>query len=103
MSLITNRSFLYVNCLSVDVSLKILLSLSEWFNACVATERIVSVIKGTVFDKNKSRKMYTHDLIYRELIEDIDIDEKRIWCFIKYSSSMNIYNSFISLLHFQSI
>jgi hypothetical protein len=64
----------------------------------VATERMVSVIKGTGFDKNKSRKMskwiilsvfiftivtHIHDLIYRELIEDIDIDEKRIWCFIK--------------------
>ncbi len=57
MSLITNRSFLYVNCLSVDVSLKILLSLSEWFNACVATERMVSVIKLFLYYHQKLIKM----------------------------------------------
>jgi len=46
MSLITNRSFLYFNCISIDITLRILLSLSEWLNACVAFERMISVIKG---------------------------------------------------------
>jgi hypothetical protein len=53
MSLITNRSFLYVNCISVDVIRKILLALSEWLNACVAFDRMISVAKGPRFDKNK--------------------------------------------------
>jgi hypothetical protein len=115
MSLITNRSFLNINCILVDVCLRILLALSEWLNACVATERMINVIKGTGFDKKQSRKIskwiilivfifliltHIHDPIHRKLIDDIDIDEKRIWCFIKYSSSINIYNSFLTLFNF---
>ncbi len=42
---------------------------------------------------------YIHDPIHRELIDDYDIDEHRLWCFIKYSSNVNIYNSFITLFH----
>jgi len=40
------------------------------------------------------------DPIHRELIDDFDIDEHRICRFIKYSSSVNIYNSFVTLFHF---
>jgi hypothetical protein len=112
MSLITNRSFLYFNCISIDITLRILLSFSQWLNACVAFERMISVIKGSRFDRKKSRKFskwigvmvfiftiitHIHDPIHRKLIDDFDIDEKRIWCFIKYSSSINICNSFIIL------
>jgi hypothetical protein len=115
MSLITNRSFLYFNCILVDVILKILLSSNELLNACVAFERMISVIKGPHYDRQKSKKIskwiilsvfiftivtHIHDPIHRELIDDIDMDENRIWCFIKYSSSINIYNSFITLFHF---
>jgi hypothetical protein len=115
MSSISNRSFLNINCILVDVRLRIVLSVSEWLNACVATERMVNVIKGTRFDKKQSRKIskwiifilfiliiltHIHDPIHRELIDDIDIDEHRIWCFIKYSSSVNIYNSFVTLFNF---
>jgi hypothetical protein len=115
MSLITNRSFLYFNCISLDVILKIVLSSSEWLNASVAIERMFTVIQGASFSKTKSKKVskwvilsifiltiltHIHDPIHRELIDDFDIDEHRIWCFVKYSSSVNIYNSFITLFHF---
>ncbi|CAF4521974.1 unnamed protein product [Rotaria socialis] len=41
-----------------------------------------------------------HDPIHRQLIDDIDEDERRIWCLTKYSYSSQIYNSFINLFHF---
>jgi hypothetical protein len=57
MSLITNRSFLYLNCISLDVILKIVLSSSEWLNASVAIERMFTVIQGASFSKTKSKKV----------------------------------------------
>jgi hypothetical protein len=97
MSLITNRSFLYFNCISLDVILKILLASGEWLNACVAVERMFTVIKGPNFNRRKSKKIpsiflltiltHIHDPIHRKLI-----DEHRIWCFVEYSSSVNTYN-----------
>ena len=95
--------------------LKYLLASSEWLNACVAIERMFNVIKGTSFNKEKSKEIskwvilivfiltiitHIHDPLHRHLIDDFDIDEKRIWCFVRYSSSLNIYNSFITLFHF---
>jgi len=115
MSLITNRSWLIFNCKSVDFILKILLASSEWLNACVAFERMISVSKGTSFNKTKSKKYskwvipsiflltiitQIHDPIYRQLIDDSDADEKRIWCFVQYSHSVRSYNIFITLFHF---
>ncbi|CAF0732950.1 unnamed protein product [Adineta steineri] len=114
-SLINNRALLKFNCISLDFILKVLLASSEWFNACVAFERMISVIKGTAFRRKQSKDIskriiigvfiltiltHIHDPIHRELIDDIDIDEHRIWCFVRYSSSVNIYNSFITLFHF---
>ncbi|CAF4645294.1 unnamed protein product [Rotaria sp. Silwood1] len=54
MSLINNRSILYFNCISIDVILKIFLSSSEWLNACVAIERIISIMKGVHFNRKKT-------------------------------------------------
>ncbi|CAF3771290.1 unnamed protein product [Rotaria socialis] len=76
---------------------------------------MVSVIVGTLFNKQKSRKLsksiissvfivtiitQIHDPIHRQLIDDIDEDERRIWRLTKYSYSSQIYNSFINLFHF---
>ncbi|CAF3945990.1 unnamed protein product [Rotaria sordida] len=115
MSLINNRSLLIFNCISLDFLLKVLLASSEWLNACVATERMISVIQSTRFNRQKSKQLaklvissvffvtiitQIHDPIYRQLIDDIDDDEQRIWCFVEYSFSIRIYNSFITLFHF---
>jgi len=109
MSLIENRFILLFNCIILDVTLKILLSSNEWLNSCVAIERMISVLKGVPFQKRKSQKLskwiiiivfvvtmltHLHDPLHRQLIDDIDIDEKRIWCFVRYSFSIEIYNSF---------
>jgi hypothetical protein len=95
--------------------LKVLLATSEWLNACVAIERLISVKQSTGFDKKKSKKLskwvitsvivlviltHIHDPLHRELVDDIDIDQPRIWCLVRYSSSLSIYNSFMTLFHF---
>jgi hypothetical protein len=72
---------------------KVLLASSEWLNACVAFERMISVSKDISFNKAKS-KQYSrwviplvfllttltqiHDPIYRQLIYDANADEQRI-------------------------
>jgi len=38
----------------IDYVLRSFLSLSDWLNACVAIERVVSVTQGTQFNKAKS-------------------------------------------------
>jgi hypothetical protein len=71
----------------------------------VAFERIISVKFDRIKSKNLSKWIclilfiililtYIHDPIHRQLIDDIDINEKRLWCFVKYSSSIEIYDSF---------
>ncbi|CAF2548696.1 unnamed protein product [Rotaria sp. Silwood2] len=57
MSIITNRSILFLNCISIEIILKSCLASSEWLNACVAIERMFNVIKGVTFNKKKSRTM----------------------------------------------
>jgi hypothetical protein len=90
--------------------------MDQWLNACVAIERAVTIIKGIRFNKKKSKQiarctilsllfltMITtiHDPIYRKLIYDgNDYEEKRIWCVVTYSSSVQIYNSIINIFHF---
>ncbi|UJR06644.1 hypothetical protein I4U23_010928, partial [Adineta vaga] len=115
MSLITNRSMLFVGCISFEIILKVFLASSEWLNACVAIERTISAIQGVSFNKNKSKTRakimifvvfilttftYIHDPFHRQLIDDLDGNQKRIWCFSNYSRSLTIYNSFIILFHF---
>jgi hypothetical protein len=112
---LTNRSFLVFSCIVTDGSLKALLATNEWLNACVAIERMFSVLKGVSFNKFKSKRIaksisfiillltictYLHDPFKRELIDDFDTDEKRTSCFVRYSSSLDIYKFFINLFHF---
>ena len=115
MEIITNRSILLINCKLLDVLLRILVASNEWLIACVAIERLYNASQGVSFDKQKSKQIakwvipgvflliilsLIHDPIYRNLIDDLDGDQLRIWCFIRYSSSINIYNSSITLIHF---
>ena len=92
--------------------------MDQWLNACVAIERAITAIKGASFNKKKSKQTaklviiilliiiigtYIHDPIYRKLIDEINDDDsrqKRIWCIVTYSSSLQIYNSIIHTFHF---
>jgi hypothetical protein len=95
--------------------------MDQWLNACVAMERAITTIKGTRFDKRKSKRAakfviiilliinaatFIHDPIFRRLIDedsnnDSDDDNpKRTWCIATYSNSLQIYNYIIHILHF---
>jgi hypothetical protein len=118
MSMITNQTFLTVQCYSFDFILRIFLSLDQWLNACIAIERTITVIKGAGFNKKKSKRTaklmiiilliiiiisYIHDPIHRKVIDEIDNSDSRqdrIWCIVNYSSDLKIYNSFIHTFHF---
>jgi hypothetical protein len=114
MGSINNRSFLHVQCISLDFLLRFCLIMDQWLTACVAMERAYTIMKGINFNKNKTRFIAKliifglflisvgtsiHDPIYRRLFdEDID-EEKRIWCIANYPSAFRIVNSIMTLLH----
>jgi hypothetical protein len=114
-ALLTDRLFLTFSCIVTDGTLKSLLATNEWLDACVAIERMFTVLKGVSFNKSKSERIakwisfiiplltvctYLHDPLKRELIDDFDGDEKRIWCFVQSSPSLDTYNFAINLFHF---
>ena len=113
----SNRSLLKMQCLSLDWILRVCLHMDQWLNACVAIERTTISIKGVTFDKKKSKRAVKfvvmilfilvvgtclHDPFHRDLIveENDDGDEIRIWCIVKYSSAVRIYNSITHIVHF---
>ena len=118
-----SSSALQVGCKIIEPLLKLFLYVDNWFNACVATERFVHIMKGPTFDKTKSIRMarwvililpvcilatLLHEPLYRELFENKDAndrrhsdtnDERRFWCFNRYSSLVHHYNTVVSFLH----
>ncbi|CAF4225389.1 unnamed protein product, partial [Rotaria sordida] len=108
MAIITNRLFSQIQCLSLDCLLRICLNMDQWLNACVAIERVVTIIKATNFHKKKSKQIakivivilviFTictdiYDPFYRYLIDEDNEDEKRIWCIATYPSSLQTFSS----------
>ncbi len=117
MTIISSRSFLLFQCYLIDFILQVCLNMNQWLNACVAIERAITSIKGTNFNKKKSRKAakfiiiilfililvtFIHDPIYRRLIDEINDDNhiKRIWCIVSYRSKLQVYNSIMQIFHF---
>jgi hypothetical protein len=109
----TSRSFLLFSCKSTDFLLRVLVSTTDWFNACVAIERAITVFKDVNFDQEKSKYiskwiiifviLFTtfstiHDPLYRRLIDDTE--EQRTWCITSYSSILKIYDSISIFVHF---
>jgi hypothetical protein len=89
--------------------------MDQWLNACVAIERVIIIMQGINFEKKKSKQIAKRticvllcltivsaiqDPIHRRLINDNDDDEQRTWCIVTYSPKLNIYNSFINIIHF---
>ncbi|CAF4308993.1 unnamed protein product, partial [Rotaria sordida] len=54
-NLVINRSFLLVRCITIEPLLKILFSITNWLNACVAAERSLIIHQGINFNKEKSK------------------------------------------------
>ncbi|UJR07222.1 hypothetical protein I4U23_011510 [Adineta vaga] len=114
---LTNRSFLYSQCVSIDFILRIGLQLDQWLHACVAMERIITVTKGVKFNKIKSKAMAKyialclfmiiiitniHDPFHRRLINDDDNNDeniRRIWCIAVHSSTFEKVNFYVNILH----
>jgi len=107
----TNRSFLNIQCISIDFLLRIGLNMDQWLNVCVTIERAIVARKGISFDQKKSKQLAKyillvilflitstaiHDPFHRRLIDD----EKRIWCIITYPPSVQIFDSVVNIFHF---
>ncbi|CAF4730870.1 unnamed protein product, partial [Rotaria sp. Silwood2] len=103
--------------MSLDFILRVCLNMDQWLNACVATERAVTIIKATYFHKETSKKITKivivillististsiTDLLYRRLIDEDTEDYKRIWCIVSYPSNLKIINSIIHTFHFMT-
>lgn len=114
---ITNRRFLFNQCVLVDFLLKILLQIGDWLYACVAIERLISSIKGASFKNKRSQQIAKWIVLvvvlivvgtsiqeppYRILIDDED--EGRTWCIIRYpnsySNALNQLTTITTLVHF---
>ena len=113
---INHRLFLYIQCLSLDYLLNVSLNMDQWLSASVAFERTIAILKGIGYDKNRSKKVskyiiigliiltistFVHDPIHRQLLDEEmnDIEEKRIWCIVRYSNTFSKFNSIISIFH----
>ena len=88
-------------------------TIADWMNACVAVERVVTVILGINFDKTKSQRAarwvilavplfivasVLHDPIHRDLIDDEE--EGRTWCVVHFTPAVEIFNSVMNIFHF---
>ncbi|CAF4028670.1 unnamed protein product, partial [Adineta steineri] len=101
MFILNNRSILYMNCLILDMIIQVCLTFNDYLYARVSIERVITVHKWiSLCIFILIILTHVHDPIHRHLIDDIDTDEQRIWCVVQYSSSIHIYNSFITLFHF---
>ena len=113
MSLITNKIFLSSSCKSMEYILKVLVNTTSWLYACVSSERAILAIKDTKFNQIKNQQVakwiitficiftittHIQDPIYRDLINDKE--EKRTWCIIQLTPSIQLFNSIILFLHF---
>ncbi|CAF1285852.1 unnamed protein product, partial [Rotaria sordida] len=114
-AVLTNRTFLTLNCILLDMILKVLVASNDGFYGCVALERVFTVINGIKFNQVKTKQIakwiilcvflltiitHIHDPIHRQLINDSDGDEQRLWCLVRYSSSINISNIFVTFFRF---
>lgn len=83
-------------------------------NACIAIERATVTIQGTSFNRQKSKRLTKwiililllliittsiHDPIHRHLLNENNTDEQRIWCIIRYSTTLRTYNTITLLFH----
>ncbi|CAF1443748.1 unnamed protein product, partial [Adineta ricciae] len=116
ISVPSNDLFLRIQCYSLDFLLRICLIMDQYLNACVALERAITIVRSVHFDKSKSKRLAKkiviilfiviistsiHDPIYRRLFGEVENDDKkRIWCTVKYSTNLQIYNRIINTFHF---
>ncbi|CAF1107158.1 unnamed protein product [Rotaria sordida] len=107
------KVILNINCICIESLLKIILYIDNWFNACVAIERTVSVYQGISFNKNKSKRVAKYMVILLPLIISSlfipqllnlrvfeDKMEERSWCVITYSPWLQMYSLTLIFFHY---
>ena len=116
MTYVTNRTFLYLQCMSLDFLLDLSLYIDQWLGVCVALERALTIMKGSRYNQGASRRTAKYvigiliivlvsttlyDPIYRRLLEvnENDLEEKRIWCIVRLSAGFRTYSAFISMFN----
>ncbi|CAF3871470.1 unnamed protein product, partial [Didymodactylos carnosus] len=92
MTLLSNRTTVHISCLSIEYLLKVLPTIGDWLNACVAIERAVAVSRGFRYNKNESKRIAKkivilliimnmvsgiHDPVNRSLTDDPQ--DQRTW------------------------
>ncbi|CAF0903799.1 unnamed protein product [Adineta steineri] len=113
MNPLINRNILRVGCLVLEPLLRLFLNMSNWLNTCVAIERALSVLQGINFNKKRSKCIarwvcfllpfiilgsMSYELIYRDLFDDHE--ERRVWCVLRYSQSVEKYTTIVQCFHF---
>ena len=97
----------------IEPSLKMIIYIDHWFNACVAIERSISVYHGIQFNKYRSKLLakWLIGLIpfgviliclpqLRYLHVFYDNEEQRYWCVIKYRSWLHLHSSIQIFFHY---
>ena len=116
LTMVKNRTFLLVQCTIFEFFLKILLQINDWLYACVAIERLITLMKGTHFNKKLSTQWAKYVIVlvciivaatsiqeplHRTLIEDEE--EERVWCIVRYpkasSKILDQYTSISSVIY----
>ncbi|UJR17119.1 hypothetical protein I4U23_004015 [Adineta vaga] len=113
MNFVSNRTFYYIQCLSIDFILRSLVCTTDWLSAFVALERAINAMMGVTFNKMKSKQMakriiwlilifssisFMYDPLHRDL--STDEEEEHTWCVTKYSSTMRIIDRIMNIFHF---
>ncbi|CAF1503226.1 unnamed protein product [Adineta ricciae] len=57
MLIFKNSRLFKINCILLDMILKVLIAANDWLDGCVSIERIIIIIKGISFNKVRSRKL----------------------------------------------
>ena len=117
-TIISNRSFLSVQCHLIDFLLGICLTMNQWLHSCVTVDRAITVIKGAGFVKETSKQTAKfviitltivitstsiYDPIYRRLIDeetDNNDDQKRTWCAAIYPTGLYMFHSILHAFYF---
>jgi hypothetical protein len=89
--------------------------MDQWLNACVGIDRGTATIQGANFNRKRSKKTAIYiiiallclvfstniqDPLHRNLIDEDNNDEKRIWCIVAYSPNIAIFNTVMNAFHF---
>jgi hypothetical protein len=117
MGMITNCSYLTFNCkFALKFSLKIFLSISDWFHAFVSIEGAIAAVRDTKFNKTKTKRMakwiiigififiitittHLHDPFYRHMIDDTEEEEEyRTWCYVQFNSIILAFHFILAFI-----